>query len=386
MLDCRKHLVLEPQPGCYWASKMVLNPAMIQDPVWDNVIHMLFRATGPCPDKQLPGRPLPYPICLGYAVSHDFGENWNCDFSRPALAPEVKYLRKEVIRNDRVNYANGCIEDPRLFYFEKQLYLTVACRVFPPGPYWEKDDPAQCMPEWALSPEFEMSRAVRENCTVSLLYKVNLDALSEGYYRAAFEYVGPVSDPEKGDNRDAFLFPERIEVNGKKQVACLHRPADPREYEVGRELDKPSIFIAYADSIADLPTEKANHQVLATPFFDWESDRIGVSWPPIKVATDRWLLPYHGKQDAVTGYTQSFMILKTDTVKGLVIDERCSERLMYASEPWELGTAFPTPCLFTCSGLLLEDKKLLMGYGAADQKIGMAEVELRKILDKFTCF
>ena len=76
-----------------------------------------------------------------------------------------------------INYANGCIEDPRLFYFEDELYLSAACRAFPPGPYWDHDDPVQCMPEWALNENHDMGTAVTENSTVTLLFKVNIDAL-----------------------------------------------------------------------------------------------------------------------------------------------------------------------------------------------------------------
>ncbi len=46
---------LMPVEGCDWASKMVLNPAIVQDPEADT-LHMLFRATGPWPQKQKEGK------------------------------------------------------------------------------------------------------------------------------------------------------------------------------------------------------------------------------------------------------------------------------------------------------------------------------------------
>lgn len=52
---------LEPVPGCSWADKMVLNPAIVKDPDSDT-IHMLFRATGPWPQKRREGCHDPYPI------------------------------------------------------------------------------------------------------------------------------------------------------------------------------------------------------------------------------------------------------------------------------------------------------------------------------------
>ena len=135
-----RKLVLEPQKGSPWAEEMVLNPAVVEDPKTGR-IHMMFRATGPWPSRQIPGRPMPYPIFLGYAYSDDNGTSWTPDFSRPALAPALNYEINDIyIRNcdgeKVVNHANGCIEDPRLFFLEGQCYVIVACRMMPPGPYW----------------------------------------------------------------------------------------------------------------------------------------------------------------------------------------------------------------------------------------------------------
>ena len=131
--------VLSPHPECPWASKMVLNPAILADPDDPRTIHMLFRATGPWPQGRRPGRPDPFPIFLGYAVSRDEGRSWQADFSKPALAPALAdapdALWVEDEQGGRMpNYANGCIEDPRLFSFEGSIHLSVACRLFRPGP------------------------------------------------------------------------------------------------------------------------------------------------------------------------------------------------------------------------------------------------------------
>src|SRR5690606_12626313 len=100
--------------------------------------------------------------------------------------------------------------------------------------------------------------------------------------------------------------------------------------------------------------------------FDWETNRIGASWPPVKLAPGEWLLPYHGKQEkGNVGYTQSFMILEERPGGWPVVRHRCSERLLYATLPWELEGKFPTPCVFTCAGVQLGDD-LVMSYGAAD--------------------
>ena len=379
-----KRRICEAPAGNPWAGKMVLNPAMVRDDQDSRTIHMIFRATGPCPEARLAGKPMPYPIFLGYAVSHDAGENWDFDFSRPVLRlalrndPEGLFTRNAA--GEKVfNYANGSMEDPRLMYFENELYLSVVGRSFPPGPYWEHDDPLQCIPDWVR--DSDLNTAVKENYSVTLLYKVSLAALRRREYEKAFALIGPLHEPDVSDDRDAMLFPRRLLIGGKKRIVCLHRPKFPWRYEIGKELAAPSIFLAAADRLEDFARPgKAERVVLAKPEFEWEANRIGASFPPMEIAPGEWLLPYHGKQDDRVGYTQSFMILKENGTLKPEIVSRPSERLLYADEPWELEGEFAIPCLFSCSGVVTDRGELLMGYGAADKKIGLAGVLLPELL------
>ncbi len=385
MAEFTKRLICEPRPGCEWAEKMVLNPALVRDPAEPSVIHMLFRASGPWGKKQQPGQPLPYPIFIGYGVSRDCGEHWDFDFSRPALAPALCYekelIRRVDCRGESVfDYANGCIEDPRIFPFEGKIYLSVACRAFPPGPYWLKDDPLQCMPAWACDPAHGFGSAVSANTTVSLLFELNLEKLAARDYDDAFTYIAPLHEPDAGDDRDAFLFPRRLEIGGKRWIACLHRPQKPGNYPEGRPVSAPSIFLSLAEEFADFAAGRCRRFVLAQPQFPWEADRIGASWAPLELSPGEWLLPYHGKQNAEVGYTQSFMILRErrDSIPEIIV--RPPERMLYADLSWELEGEFSTPCLFTCSGILLDDGRLLMGYGSADTRIGLVSCEFSALI------
>jgi hypothetical protein len=375
--------VLVPPPGVPWVDTMLLNPTLIDEP-GTRRLHMLFRATGPWSQAQSPGKPLPYPIFLGYAKSDDDGRTWQADFSRPCLAPALAgepdaiFIRARDGRN-LVNHANGCIEDPRLFRLVGKLYLTTACRMFPPGPYWEHDEPTQCAPSWATTGEHDLGRAARENLTVTVLWEVNLACLAAGNYEAAFAYVTHLSDPERGDNRDVFLFPRKLHIDGRDRYVCLHRPFQPGAF--GRQFAhlRPSIFLAWADSIEDLPTVRAEHRLLAKPELEWEVNRIGASWVPLPLEDDAWLLPYHGKQDTVVGYTQSFMFLRSGADGVPVVAHRCPDRLMFARQAWERASRFQTPCVFTCGGLV-RGRDLIMSYGAADAVAGMAWVDFQELV------
>lgn len=374
--------VLAPRPGVAWADTMLLNPAIVADPASPR-LHMLFRATGPWPEARKPGKPLPYPIFLGYAHSDDGGATWQADWSRPALAPLLATTPGQIrviARDGRtlVNHANGCIEDPRLVWLDGALYLTTACRMFPPGPYWEHDEPMQCAPAWAREPGHGLGRAAGENLTVTVLFAVDLPRLAARDYDHAFTYVTHLSDPQRGDNRDVFPFPQKIRLDGRERYALLHRPFSPGHYGAPAGTP-PCIYVSVADRLEDFPTTRAEHRLLARSEFTWEGNRVGASWPPLALPDGEWLVPYHAKQDTIIGYTQSFLITRAGPDGWPVVAHRCPDRLLYASEPWHLEGRFKTPCVFTCAGIVVGED-LVMSYGAADTTAGIGRVNFAALL------
>lgn len=381
--------VIEPLVGCEWADTMVLNPAIIKDPKSD-LIHMLFRATGPWSKKNLRGLSNPYPIFLGYAASADNGQSWDVDFSRPALAPALEYelermYIEDIYGNKVVNYANGCIEDPRLFWLDGECFMTVACRMFPAGPYWEGDKRRDNIPDWAMKEDNPLGNAAYKNDTTTVMFKVDLYALKARNYVEAFKYVDVLTDGNITDNRDVFFFPKRMRIKDKMQYVMLHRPDEPFKFQSGRGVYKPSMFIAAAEKLSDFRTINAKHRLLATGIFDWEEERIGASFPPIEIGGGEWLVSYHGKQFPNYGYTQSFMIMHERENDFPIITNRCSNRMMYAKQEWELPDKFLCPCLFTTGGIVKDDE-LIMSYGAADQKVGIAWACFDEIVDYVRLF
>lgn len=384
---------LEPVPGCDWASKMVLNPAIVKDPESDT-IHMLFRATGPWPKKRREGCHDPYPIFLGYAKSDDNGETWQADFSRPALAPAVNLEEESIyttdIHGNQVrDYSNGCIEDPRIFLVEGQYYVSAACRMFPPGPYWlaDQNPPVitryEYVPEWTRQGEDAFHQVCRTNDTVTVLYRLDLAKLKERRYEEAFAYVCPLTEGQVSDNRDVFLFPEKMNIGGKLQYVMLHRPMNPRPFDPS--VTTPSIFLAAAERIEDFASSKATHVLLATSLFHWEENRIGASWPPLRLTGGDWLIAYHGKKDIHFGYTQSFLIVREREGEFPEVIHRCPDRLMYARQDWEMPSDYPTPCLFTTAGIVVGEE-LIMSYGAADQKAGISWVNFNQLIQYVRSF
>jgi predicted GH43/DUF377 family glycosyl hydrolase len=387
--------ILKPVPGCSWADTMVLNPAVFKDKESDDLL-MLFRASGPYAEKQLPGASCPpFPIFLGFAVSHDSGITWDADFSRPCLAPALEYEADKIkITNYRgetvTNYANGCVEDPRVFDLEGKTYLTVACRMFPPGPYFDRkcevyDRSRGNIPQWVYTSESPFGDEARKNPSITVLYEIDVPKLKKGDYEHAFTYICPLTNGNTADNRDAFLFPEKMMIDGRMQYVLLHRPFNPNEFDSKINTTLPSVMIGCADNLEDFAAGRSKDILLeAAGTFEWSANRVGASYPPIRISRREWLLPIHGKADTI-GYTQSFYILEERENCLPVITHRCSDRLMYPQQDWEMPDLFPDLCIFATGGIEVNGE-LIISYGAADQYCGISMVPMADLIEYVRSF
>ena len=373
--------ILTPPEGISWASEMVLNPAIIIDPK-TNRTHLLIRTTGPFPERQTEGKPLPYPIFLAYAYSDD-GENFEFDFDTPALAPmlntELCGLMTLDMRGEKVPaYMNGCIEDPRLFWVEDSLYLTVACRMFPPGPFWEHDDPQQCMPEWAKSDENPFN--TQKNPTVTLLYRVDLDFLSKKDYKNAFTYVTNLTSPLYGEDRDVFLFPKKMKIDGEMQYVMIHRPYCPQNYSKSNP-EKPSIMISASKDFYSFAENASKRKIIYSPTEDWQEEKVGGSTPPIDMGNGEWLLNYHGKKNDKIGYGQSFMILKEQDNDFPEITYLCPEKWIEGEADFEMPNKAAIPAIFFTDSVKCGDK-IIVAYGACDEKACIIELDYNIVVSE----
>ena len=373
--------ILTPQPDCPFASEMVLNPGIVKDPKTGR-IHMLVRTSGPCHEKQLDGKLPPFPIYFAYAYSDDDGESFCFDLERPALAPNVEYdVEKLFITNGRgervPNYANGCLEDPRMFFIEGECYCAIAARPFPPGPYWINDDPVQCMPEWAKKDDSPIGN--QKNYTVTVLYKVDLDALTSGDYDNAFTYISDLTDPTMGEDRDVLFFPEKMMIDGKMQYVMIHRPQHPDNYEEFTET-RPSIVISAAPDLYSFVKSGAKRKILYAPSLSWQGNRVGGSTPPIPLGGGEWLFNFHGKENDDMGYAQSFMILTERENDFPEVTHLYPEKWVVNEADFEKPSKFTIPCVFFTGNVLLGEK-LLISYGAADENAAVMTLDFKKIVD-----
>ena len=374
--------ILKPQKDCPWASEMVLNPSLIEDPDTGR-IHMLVRVSGPTPEKRLPGKPMPFPIFFAYAWSDDGGETFEFDFERPALSPTIEYEEEKLWITDGrgvkvPNYVNGCIEDPRTFFVEGECYVAIAGRTFPAGPYWDHDEPVQCMPEWAKADNSPIGN--RGNVTTTVLYKVDLKALGNKDYDNAFKYITDLTDPDMGEDRDVFIFPEKMNIDGQMQYVMLHRPHHPDNYE-GITETQPSILISAAPDLYSFAKNATRREVLYAPHLPWQKEKVGGSTSPIPMGNGEWLFNFHGKEDAIGGYAQSFMILKEREGDFPEITHLYPEKWIVNEADFEAPRKFKTPCVFFTGLIKKGEDKLLVSYGAADEYAAVMELDYNKIVE-----
>lgn len=154
-------------------------------------------------------------------------------------------------------------------------------------------------------------------------------------------------------NKDAALLCKKIE--GK--YVLFHRR-------------HPNIWISFSE---DLKTW-FDHQIVMTPITSsWDSKKIGIAGPPIKI-DDGWLLIYHGvdKNDV---YRLGAALLDYQNPTKVLARQR--EPILSPELPWEKEGLVPN-VVFSC-GAVDKDNIIYVYYGAADTCIGLATVEKDKV-------
>ena len=172
-----------------------------------------------------------------------------------------------------------------------------------------------------------------------------------------YERHGVIFDP---DNRDVEIFPEKI----NEKYYALHRP-NSGEYQ------KREMWIAESP---DLICWGNHRRIAGTRENYWDDGRIGGSAIPIRIK-EGWLEIYHGanKDDC---YCLGAMLL--DENEPWKILARSKNPIIKPETDYELEGFFGN-VIFNC-GVLVEDNKVKIYYGAADTFMCYADVSLDEII------
>ena len=155
------------------------------------------------------------------------------------------------------------------------------------------------------------------------------------------------------DNKDHALFSDRVDG----RYCMFHR----------RE---PDVWLAYSDDLVHW----TDHRRVFGPRPGWESLKVGISGPPLRV-DQGWLLVYHGVDDERV-YRQGVALLDADDPTRVL--SRPAEFVLEPREPWEHVGDVPH-VVFSCATLQVGEE-LWIYYGGADRSIGLASAPMGEVL------
>ena len=338
MIKITKQLLLEPTEHKF-ENFGVFNPAAIEV---DGKIHVFYRA---CSVGNL--------STIGYARLQDF--------QRLAERKEAPYLIPHF------DYEKQGMEDPRIVEIEGTYYMTYTAY-----------DGGNAL--GALATSKDLKQFDKQGIiTLQMTYKdfqnciECIEGVNEKYLRFVklfFERGGA----EAGQNlmiwdKDVMFFPKKI--GGK--FAFLHRIY-------------PDIQVVYFNDIKDL-TEAfwrdylfniKKYTVLESKM-QFEASYLGGGCPPIETK-DGWLMIYHGVEDTQHGYIYhagAALLDRDDPTKEI---GRLATPLFSPDQEWEQtgvvkNVVFPT-------GAVVQEGRLHIYYGAADEKIGVASMDLQEVINE----
>jgi len=165
------------------------------------------------------------------------------------------------------------------------------------------------------------------------------------------------------DNKDAVLFPEKIDG----YYVMLDRP-------LGWGAERGDIWIQRSPDLQFWGHAK----VLLSPEPGWSSAKLGVSTPPIKTEKG-WLVFYHGVRETGAGRLYRIGAMLLDLEKPEKIIGYTPHFVFGPEDTYERVGDVPN-VVFPCGAILEEDHTIKLYYGAADTCIALAEVELDIIL------
>ena len=174
-----------------------------------------------------------------------------------------------------------------------------------------------------------------------------------------FESFERISKPLEPENKNASLFPEKIQG----LFALIHRP-----------IVKGKTYIAVSFS-PDLKFWGKEKPLFSTREWCWDNNKIGLGCPPIKTE-EGWLLIYHGFGGKANRYIYRVGLALLN-LENLDLTRRSEEWVFGPEAEYEGG---PDGIVFPC-GYILSGEKLRIYYGTNDAKVALAEANLPEVLD-----
>lgn len=256
---------------------------------------------------------------LGYA---ELGDGVSIDLR----STEPAYVPRELFEQKLMPGGNSGCEDPRLTQIGERIYM--------PYTAFDGRNPPRVALTWITVQDF---------------------------LKQKWNWSKPVTiSPHDFDDKDAVLFPEKFNEN----YIIVHR--------IGDDID-----LAFVPDL-EFKTEKEleEYRWLTPRRGWWDSRKVGIAAPPIK--TDKgWVLLYHGVSEE-DGFYRVGAVL-TDSHDPTKIIGRTDYPIFEPEADYEKKGEVPN-VVFPCGAVVI-GKTLFMYYGGGDQVVGVATMELEKLLE-----
>ncbi|TDP60935.1 pesticidal protein Cry7Aa [Flavobacterium dankookense] len=336
MIQVIKEGILLKKTNHNFENEGVLNPAAIRD---GEHVHLLYRAVRIGNHSTIGYCRLDGPL---------FIEQRN---ETPLLSPEM-------------DYESHGIEDPRIVKIDDTYYLTYTGYdgVNALGCLATSTDLVNFDRKGIIVPQItyeEFNDLAKENATINEKY---------------FRYNQHEHIIEKDGvkmlvwDKNLIFFPRKI--NGK--LFFLHRIRPEIQIVVGVETIEeltPEFWRNYFLNF--------NDYLVLTPKYKHEISYIGGGCPPIETEFG-WLLIYHGVHDTLKGYVYSACAAMLDLDNPQKEIARLPYPLFYPEFHWELKGEVNNVCFPT--GAVVFDETLYIYYGAADERIACASMNLQELI------
>ena len=334
-----KHGVILEKSDRHFEELGVLNPPVYQD---GNSVHMLYRA----------------------AKKGNFSTIGYCRFEGPLTLAE---RHTEPIFVPEYIYEIHGVEDPRITKIDDLYYMTYvtydginAC-----GALAVSKDLIKFKKKGIITPKFilhDFTNLIRNHLQNPRIARILAFNTARNY---------PLTETMKEHlfvwDKNVVLFPKKI--NGK--FMALHRLFPSIQiYSFEKKRDLTADF--WKDYLKNLPDH-----IVMEPKYDHETSHIGPGAPPIETP-DGWLLIYHAAERREKGLVYHACAALLDLNDPSKVIARLKKPLITPSEHYERHgyvnyVVFPT-------GTAIFDDQLYIYYGAADDKIAAASLNLNDLL------
>ncbi len=344
---------MKPEEDNDLESEGVLNPAVTRGP--DGSLYIFPRMVA----KNNYSR-----IGIAKVIFNKSGDPVGVERMGIAFEPEADYEK-------RLDGGGGC-EDPRITYVAPVAHYIMTYTAYGPA-----------------GPRIAMARSK------DLINWERMGLVSYTLYKPL--------DFNNVDDKDASFFPTELpSPHDHKSIAMLHRPLFPEtipeetvKLSKERDIDKhrESIWISYFNLIEGKETCLQNakftsHYRLAYPVEPWEDLKIGAGAPPV-LTKHGWMLVYHGvhKQPGYTKENPKYCY----SAGVMVLSEKEPQKILYRSPEPILIPELPEETVGVVADVVFptgtdrrddigQPNRIDVYYGMADNKIGVAKMEIPDIL------